>query len=89
YSRAIIDAIHDGSLAEAEFETYPIFGLQIPKAMANVPSDVLNPATAWKESSTPEEFNNTVRKLATLFNENFDKYSSEASEEVIAAGPKL
>ncbi|KAF9406869.1 Protein kinase C-like 1, partial [Podila epigama] len=89
YSRAIIDAIHDGSLAEAEYETYPVFGLQIPKAMANVPSDVLNPATAWKETSTPEEFNNTVHKLANLFNENFAKYASEASEEVIAAGPKL
>ncbi|KAG0033879.1 Protein kinase C-like 1 [Podila clonocystis] len=89
YSRAIIDAIHDGSLAEAEYETYPVFGLQIPKAMANVPSEVLNPATAWKETSTPAEFQSTVNKLATLFNENFAKYSSEASEEVIAAGPKI
>ncbi|KAG0331018.1 Protein kinase C-like 1, partial [Podila horticola] len=89
YSRAIIDAIHDGSLAQAEYETYPVFGLQIPKAMANVPSEVLNPATAWKETSTDAEFQSTVNKLATLFNENFAKYSSEASEEVIAAGPQL
>jgi len=30
----------------------------------------------------------TVTKLAELFNENFKKYESEATPEVIAAGPK-
>ncbi|KAI8848347.1 phosphoenolpyruvate carboxykinase [ATP] [Chytridium lagenaria] len=40
YSRAIIDAIHSGELDKAEFETYPIFGLSIPKAVTGVPADL-------------------------------------------------
>ncbi|KAF9272888.1 Protein kinase C-like 1, partial [Linnemannia elongata] len=87
YSRAIIDAIHNGELKSAEYETYPIFGLEIPKAVTGVPAEVLNPATAWQ--GTPETFNATVSKLAGLFNENFAKYADQATEDVIAVGPKI
>ncbi|KAK3830119.1 MAG: phosphoenolpyruvate carboxykinase-domain-containing protein [Linnemannia elongata] len=87
YSRAIIDAIHNGELKSAEYETYPIFGLEIPKTVTGVPAEVLNPATAWQ--GTPETFNATVSKLAGLFNENFAKYADQATEDVIAVGPKF
>ncbi|KAK3817961.1 MAG: phosphoenolpyruvate carboxykinase [ATP] [Linnemannia gamsii] len=87
YSRAIIDAIHSGELKKAEFKTYPIFGLEIPTAVSGVPAEVLNPATAWQGSSS--DFEQTVRKLAELFNANFDKYKDQASSDVIEAGPKL
>ncbi|KAF9934590.1 Protein kinase C-like 1 [Linnemannia zychae] len=88
YSRAIIDAIHSGELKKAEYQTYPVFGLEIPKAMEGIPSKVLNPAEAWGETGLME-FNQTVKKLAELFNENFAKYQDQASADVIAAGPKL
>ncbi|KAG0022407.1 Protein kinase C-like 1, partial [Entomortierella chlamydospora] len=87
YSRAIIDAIHSGELKNAQYETYPIFGLEIPKAVTGVPAEVLNPAVAWQ--GTKEEYNATVTKLANLFNENFAKYQDQATQDVIAAGPKL
>ncbi|KAG0224673.1 Protein kinase C-like 1 [Actinomortierella wolfii] len=87
YSRAIIDAIHSGELKTAEYENYPVFNLQIPKAVSNVPSDVLHPKKAWTGSEA--DFNATVTKLANLFNTNFAKYQDQASEDVIAAGPKL
>ncbi|KAF9112138.1 Protein kinase C-like 1, partial [Mortierella sp. 14UC] len=87
YSRAIIDAIHNGELKNAEYETYPIFGLEIPKAVTGVPAEVLNPATAWQ--GTPETYQSTVTKLAGLFNENFAKYADQATEDVIASGPKF
>ncbi|KAF9577725.1 Protein kinase C-like 1, partial [Lunasporangiospora selenospora] len=85
YSRAIIDAIHSGELDNAEYETYPIFGLQIPKAVTHVPAEVLNPATAWQGAKG--DFDETVTKLARLFSENFAKYQDQATEDVIAAGP--
>jgi phosphoenolpyruvate carboxykinase (ATP) len=87
YSRGIIDAIHSGELKKAQYQTYPVFNLEIPTQVPGIPDEVLNPATSWKTNST--EYDQTVRKLAQLFNENFAKYQDQATADVIAAGPKL
>jgi len=86
YSRAIIDAIHSGELAKTEFETLSVFNLSVPKSVTGVPSDILHPAKAWKDQTA---FKETTQKLAELFTENFKTYQSEATEDVIAAGPQL
>eukprot|EP01068_Selenidium_serpulae_P019892 Selendium_serpulae@DN7433_c0_g1_i1.p1 len=49
HTRALIDAIHDGTLAKGEFETLPVFNLQVPKSCKNVPSDILMPSKGWKD----------------------------------------
>ncbi|KAL2759470.1 hypothetical protein ACRALDRAFT_1060487 [Sodiomyces alcalophilus JCM 7366] len=85
YTRAILDAIHSGELANVEYENYDVFNLQVPKTCPNVPSELLNPKKAWTAGA--ESFENEVRKLGVLFVENFKKYESEATEEVIKAGP--
>ncbi|CDK28231.1 unnamed protein product [Kuraishia capsulata CBS 1993] len=87
YTRRILDAIHSGELNDAEYETYPTFGLQIPKSVPGVPAEILNPSKNWAEG--PEKFSGDVRNLAQLFLENFEKYSSEVTEVVKAAGPQL
>ncbi|KAH7319708.1 phosphoenolpyruvate carboxykinase [Stachybotrys elegans] len=87
YTRAILDAIHSGELANVEYETYDIFNLQVPKTCPNVPADLLNPKKAW--TAGDDSFNNEVVKLAKLFRENFTKYESEATEDVIKAGPAV
>lgn len=43
YTRAMLDAVHNGELAKAEYETYDVFNLQIPKKCKNVPDELLNP----------------------------------------------
>lgn len=43
HTRAIIDAIHDGSLLQAEYVTTRVFNLQAPTSCNNVPSNVLQP----------------------------------------------
>ncbi|KAF6791743.1 phosphoenolpyruvate carboxykinase [Colletotrichum sojae] len=85
YTRAILDAIHSGELANVEYETYETFNLQVPKTCPGVPSELLNPKAAWTAGG--ESFQNEVKKLGVLFNENFKKYASEATEEVVKAGP--
>lgn len=85
YTRAILDAIHSGELAKAEYETYPVFNLSVPKTCTNVPDELLNPAKSWTGTA---DYNEEVSKLAGLFNENFEKYKDEATEDVLAAGPK-
>lgn len=87
YTRAILDAIHSGELAKCEFETYDVFNFQVPKSAPGVPSDILNPAKSWTQG--PANFKEEVTKLGQLFAENFETYKSGATEEVIAAGPRV
>ncbi|ODV62719.1 phosphoenolpyruvate carboxykinase (ATP) [Ascoidea rubescens DSM 1968] len=86
HTRAILDAIHDGSLANAEYETYPVFGLQVPKSCGAVPKELLNPSKFTANSS---DYVSELNSLAGLFNENFKIYSAGCTPEVIAAGPKV
>ncbi|KAL8334739.1 hypothetical protein RB598_009133 [Gaeumannomyces tritici] len=85
YTRAILDAIHSGELAKAEYETYEVFNLDVPKSCPGVPSELLNPKAAWTAGT--DSFSQEVTKLGGLFIENFKKYESEATEDVVKAGP--
>ncbi|NNF59299.1 MAG: phosphoenolpyruvate carboxykinase (ATP) [Rhodothermaceae bacterium] len=86
YTRAIIDAIHDGSLANAPTETDPVFGFEIPTACPNVPDEILQPRNTWDDSEAYDEQRN---KLAQRFAENFKKYEEGASEAIKEAGPTV
>jgi phosphoenolpyruvate carboxykinase (ATP) len=86
YTRAILDAIHSGELAKVEYENYPVFNLSVPKTCPNVPDELLNPKKSWTGTAS---FDDEVTKLAKLFVENFEKYKSEATDEVIKAGPQV
>lgn len=86
YTRAILDAIHNGELNKVEYENFPVFNLNVPKSCPGVPAEILNPANAWTEGT--ESFNAEVKKLAGKFSENFSKYADEATAEVRAAGPE-
>jgi phosphoenolpyruvate carboxykinase (ATP) len=85
-TRAIIDAIHDGTLAQANFADEPFFGLAIPDAVNGVPNDVLDPKKTW---SDPAAYDAKANKLAGLFIGNFRTYESGVSDEVVKAGPTL
>ncbi len=86
YTRSIVDAIHDGVLEKATYNTDPIFGLAIPTEVPNVPSELLTPKNTWSDASS---YDNTAKKLARLFKDNFGKYESNVSADVISAGPKI
>jgi len=86
YTRAIIDAIHDGSLAKSATATDSVFGLEVPTECANVPSEILVPKNTWADKGA---FDTTANKLAGLFVENFKKFESDASEAIKGAGPKV
>ena len=84
-TRAIIDSIHDGTLANEDYETVPGWGLRIPRSCKNVPPHVLNPYNAWNNKCA---FVQTIDKLAGLFQKNFKKFASKASPEMLDAMPK-
>ncbi len=47
HTRAIIDAIHSGELAQAETIIEPHFGLEIPRHCPGVPDAILQPKNTW------------------------------------------
>lgn len=87
YTRAILDAIHDGSLSKESYENLPIFNLQIPTKVNGVPSELLNPSKNWTGGEA--KYLSAVKNLAQLFVENFKTYQDKATPEVLAAGPQL
>ncbi|MBK1673440.1 phosphoenolpyruvate carboxykinase (ATP) [Ectothiorhodospira shaposhnikovii] len=86
HTRAIIDAIHDGSLDQVETVPDPIFGVHIPVSCPNVPDEVLVPSNTWQDQQAYQE---TARKLARLFHENFKIYADQASPELLEAAPRV
>lgn len=82
----MLDAVHSGELAKAEFETYDVFNLSVPKTCTGVPDEILNPKKSWTGTT---DFKDEVTKLGQLFQENFKKYADEATPEVIKAGPEV
>ncbi len=86
-TRAIIDAILNGTLEDAEFNTMPIFSLHIPKTVQGVDPKVLNPRNTWKDKAAYDE---TAKKLATMFIENFKTFTNTAhGQRLESVGPRL
>jgi phosphoenolpyruvate carboxykinase (ATP) len=86
YTRAIIDAIHSGSLADAPTRPDPTFGFSVVTECPEVPSGLLLPRNTWPR---PEDYDIAASGLAELFRENFRSYESDASEELLLAGPRV
>ncbi len=86
HTRAMIKAILDGTLSQANTWTDPIFGLAVPEECPDVPNEVLNPRNTWKR---PEEYDEKARELASQFIENFKQYEEGTSPEIKAAGPQV
>ncbi|KAI6129385.1 ATP-utilizing phosphoenolpyruvate carboxykinase [Pisolithus croceorrhizus] len=86
YTRRIVDAIHSGELLDAEYETFDVFGLQIPTKIEGVPRELLNPKLAWADK---DAFEREVRKLGSMFQKAFKLYEGDVRENVRLAGPTL
>jgi phosphoenolpyruvate carboxykinase (ATP) len=86
YTRAIIDGIHSGALKNVATTPDPIFGFEVVNECPNVPKEVLIPRNTWSDK---EAFDNTAKRLASLFIRNFKKFEDGVSQEVRSAGPKL
>jgi phosphoenolpyruvate carboxykinase (ATP) len=85
YTRAMIRAILNGSLAEVETRPDPVFGVGVPVSCPDVPQEVLQPRNTWADKAAYDE---KARDLARRFNDNFKKYEAGVSDSVRAAAPK-
>jgi phosphoenolpyruvate carboxykinase (ATP) len=84
YTRSMITAAIEGKLDNVNYETLPIFELEIPTECEGVPSDILNPRNTWDDKVAYDEKANS---LAKQFVENFKQFEAETSEEILSAAP--
>ena len=84
YSRAIVDAILDGSLQNAPTLKDPVFGLEMITECPAVPNEVLQPKLTW---SDPDAYDRAANRLAAMFVENFKKFEKNSPAYIAAAGP--
>ncbi|MSR36208.1 MAG: phosphoenolpyruvate carboxykinase (ATP) [Gemmatimonadetes bacterium] len=86
YTRAMVRHALSGALDEVEMVPDPVFDVEVPVAVPDVPSEVLRPRNTWKD---PKTYDARAAELARMFDENFNKYRAHVPREVAAAGPKL
>tara|TARA_R110000850_G_scaffold254614_1_gene380214 strand:+ start:105138 stop:106736 length:1599 start_codon:yes stop_codon:yes gene_type:complete len=84
YTRAMITAAMNGELNDVDFENHPIFGLAMPTSCPNVPDEVLNPKSTWKNAKA---YDVQAKELAASFRENFAKFESYANDEIMGGAP--
>ena len=86
-TRAIIHAILDGSIDNAETADLPYFHLAVPVSVANVDDGILDPRNTYED---PAEWDQKARNLAELFVANFEKFTdTDEGKALVAAGPQL
>jgi len=86
-TRAIIDAILDGSIDSAESATIPVFNLSVPTSLPAVDAAILDPRNSYADAS---EWDSRAIKLASLFIDNFAQYTdTDGGRKLVSAGPTL
>jgi phosphoenolpyruvate carboxykinase (ATP) len=84
YTRAMVAAALDGSLAKVPTRMDEFFSLEVPVSCSGVPDEVLDPQATWEDK---EAYVAQAKNLAGSFGENFTKYKEYVGPEVVAAGP--
>lgn len=85
HTRRMVTAALTGELNSVQYRHDEIFNLEVPAHCPGVPSEVLNPRNTWSEKN---EYDNSAKKLAQMFVENFRKFGN-VSREIVEAGPHL
>lgn len=86
FTRAMITAALHGELNNVTYAPHNVFGVMVPQTCPNVPAEILNPRDTWADK---ESYDKKALELAALFNKNFEKYASKASEAIKSAAPKM
>jgi phosphoenolpyruvate carboxykinase (ATP) len=86
-TRAIIDAILDGSIESAPTKTVPVFNLEVPTELPGVNGGILDPRDTYPNA---DEWQVKAEDLAAKFIKNFAQYTdNDEGKSLVAAGPQL
>jgi phosphoenolpyruvate carboxykinase (ATP) len=82
-TRALVHAALSGRLDHVEYRIDPNFGFEVPVAVPGIEQALLDPRSTWRD---PAAYDAQARRLAAMFDKNFEKFP-DAGDEVVAAGP--
>ena len=86
-TRAIIDAILDGSIDDSDTAVIPTFNLSVPTELPGVDAQLLDPRSTYDDVA---QWQNAADKLAQLFIDNFVQYTdTDSGRSLVDAGPSL
>jgi phosphoenolpyruvate carboxykinase (ATP) len=86
-TRAIIDAILDGSIEKTTTKKVPVFNFEVPTALHDVNPAILDPRDTYADAT---EWETKATDLAARFIKNFVQYTdNEEGKNLVAAGPQL
>jgi phosphoenolpyruvate carboxykinase (ATP) len=83
HTRAMLHAALGGELAKGPFRRDSEFGLMIPEACPDVPSEILDPKATWADQ---QAYSRTARDVAKRFEDNFARFAAHVGDEVRSAG---
>ena len=86
HTRAMIAAALSGALDDVPYAPDPIFNVEVPTAVPDVPADSLHPRSSWSDGAA---YDAQARRLAGMFAENFKAFEAEADDDVRRAGPSV
>ena len=85
WTRRLLNACLDGTLAAGDFDYFVRFGFESPKACEGVPAEILNPRNTW---ANPEAYDVQADRLVDMYRSNFQQFEAGCSDAVRKAGPR-
>lgn len=85
YTRAMVTAALNGDIDKAEYKHDEVFNLDVPQSCPNVPDEIMNPRDTWEDKTAYDE---SAKKLAKMFQDNFAKKYPNMPKNIADAGPK-
>jgi phosphoenolpyruvate carboxykinase (ATP) len=84
HTRNMVRAALNGELAKVPTVIDPVFRVAVPTIVPGVPSEVLVPRGTWAD---PAAYDVAAKRIAHMFEENFEAYADGVSDAVLRAGP--
>ena len=84
YTRALVNAALDGTLADVPTRVDANFGLAVPTACPGVPDDVLVPRNTWSDKGA---YDDKARELVGRFQDNFAQFEDHVDAGIRQAVP--
>jgi phosphoenolpyruvate carboxykinase (ATP) len=82
HTRGLLRAVLDGTLKDAAFHPDPFFGLMIPRDVAGIPNEVLDPRLSWPDRAA---YDRTAAELVARFEKNFEGFAGLVGDDIKAA----
>ena len=86
HTRAMISAALSGALDDVPYAPDPVFNVEVPARVPDVPTESLRPRASWSDGAA---YDAQARRLAAMFAENFRAFEAQADDDVRRAGPNV